>query len=225
EQVEYPFWLKSHQQWGYALRYAGSTLVLSLRHQPHPSSQQSLQGVTIIVDPGHGGPEDLGARGPTGYPEKDVTLIISRLLARELRKRGARVVLTRTADVDVSLADRVALINRIQPTLALSLHYNALPDNGDALNTQGISTFWYHPQSHSLAVFLHNFLTQRLSRPSAGVFWNNLALTRPAITPSVLLELGFMIHPDEFEWIIHSTEQHKLAVAIADGVMAWITKH
>ncbi len=225
EQVEYTFWLKSHQQWGYDLRYEGSTLVLSLRHQPHPSSKQSLQGVTIILDPGHGGPEDLGARGPTGYPEKDVTLIISRLLARELRKRGARVVLTRTADVDVSLADRVALINRIQPTLALSLHYNALPDNGDALNTQGISTFWYHPQAHSLAVFLHNFLTQRLSRPSAGVFWNNLALTRPAITPSVLLELGFMIHPDEFEWIINSTEQHKLAVAIAEGVVAWITKH
>jgi N-acetylmuramoyl-L-alanine amidase len=34
-----------------------------------------------------------------------------------------------------------------------------------------------------------------------------------------------MIHPDEFEWIINSTEQHKLAVAIAEGVVAWITKH
>jgi len=32
------------------------------------------------------------------------------------------------------------------------------------------------------------------------VFWNNLALTRPSVAPAVLLELGFMINPVEFEW-------------------------
>ncbi len=220
-QVQYTLWLKSRQQWGYGLRYDGSTLILSLRHAPARPTGQPLQGITIVLDPGHGGSEDLGARGPTGYPEKAVALTISQLVQAELQRRGATVVMTRTADVDVPLADRVAVINRVQPTLALSLHYNALPDNGDALKTQGISTFWYHPQAHSLAVFLHNYLTQRLKRPSAGVFWNNLALTRPAIAPTVLLELGFMIHPDEFEWIMDAAQQRQLAAAIADGIVAW----
>lgn len=217
-QVQYTFNLKSGQHWGYKLRYEGTTLILSLRHPP----QQQLRGLKILLDPGHGGPEDLGARGPTGYPEKLVALKVSQLLRQELTKRGAAVVMTRETDVDLGLQERVALINKTEPTIALSLHYNALPDSGDAIRTQGIGTFWYQPQAHSLAIALHNALVQKLDRPSYGVFWNNLALTRPTVAPSVLLELGFMINPTEFEWVVDPDQQQKLAVAIADGIEAWL---
>jgi N-acetylmuramoyl-L-alanine amidase len=61
-----------------------------------------------------------------------------------------------------------------------------------------------------------------LKRPSYGIFWNNLALTRPAVAPSVLLELGFMINPVEYEWIVNPGEQKRLAGAIADGVAEWV---
>ena len=118
----------------------------------------------------------------------------------------------------------MAAIDRLEPTLALSIHYNALPDNGDAINTQGIGAFWYHAQSHDLAQFLHDYLTNRLSRPSYGVFWNNLALTRPTTAPTVLLELGFAINPTEFEWIVDPVAQEQLAVAIADGIVAWLSR-
>jgi len=222
-QVQYTFQLKSPQQWGYRLHYDGTTLVLGLRHPPRLSAsrQLPLQGITILLDPGHGGPADSGAVAPTGLTEKTFTLAISQRLQRELQQRGATVVMTRDRDVDVSLSDRVTKIEQGQPTLALSLHYNALPDDGDALKTQGISTFWYHAQAHSLAVFLHNHLVKTLHRPSYGVFWNNLALTRPAIAPSVLLELGFLINPTEYEWIADEQQQAKLARAIADGITAW----
>ncbi|NEO49830.1 MAG: N-acetylmuramoyl-L-alanine amidase, partial [Moorea sp. SIO4A3] len=103
-----------------------------------------------------------------------------------------------------------------------SIHYNALPDYGDAINTAGIGMFWYHTQAHDLSVFLHNYLVQKLRRPSYGVFWNNLALTRPHKAPSVLLELGFMINPVEFEWISNPREQRQLANAIADGITEWL---
>ncbi|MBD2021076.1 N-acetylmuramoyl-L-alanine amidase, partial [Leptolyngbya sp. FACHB-36] len=96
------------------------------------------------------------------------------------------------------------------------------PDEGDALATQGVSTFWYQPQAHSLAMFLHNYLVKTLKRPSYGVYWNNLALTRPSVAPSVLLELGFMINPTEFEWVTNAREQKRLASAIADGVTEWL---
>jgi N-acetylmuramoyl-L-alanine amidase len=62
---------------------------------------------------------------------------------------------------------------------------------------------------------------KKLERPSYGVFWDNLALTRPATTPSVLLELGFMSSPVEFEWVTNPKEQPKLARAIADGITEW----
>ncbi len=72
---------------------------------------------------------------------------MSKLIKRELEKLGATVYLTRETDIDLSLPARVEMINNLQPTLAISVHYNALPDDGDALNTQGIGIFWYHPQA------------------------------------------------------------------------------
>lgn len=223
DRLEYTFNFKSSQQWGYKLRYEGTSLVLSLRHPPRLTGNRTnpLTGVRILLDPGHGSENDLGARGPNGYPEKDVALIVSKLLREELEKRGATVLMTREGDEDLYPQDRVETIEKVEPTLALSLHYNALPDWGDAMNTAGIGTFWYHPQAHHLSVFLHNYLVQKLDRPSYGVFWNNLALTRPAVAPSVLLELGFMINPVEFEWIVNEREQQKLATALADGIVEW----
>jgi len=224
--IDYTFALKTEQQWGYKLRYEGTTLILSLRHPPQPSrsSSQPLQGMRILLDPGHGSENDLGARGPNGYPEKDVNLVVSKLLRDALQKRGATVLMTREGDDDLWPHDRVEIIEAQEPDLALSIHYNALPDAGDAENTAGIGTFWYHPQSHGLAVFLHQYLVDELQRPSYGVFWNNLALTRPAIAPSVLLELGFMINPREFEWIVDPQSQQELADTLADGIVVWVTQ-
>ena len=229
-QIDYTFELHHQQQWGYDLRYENSNLVFSLRHPPEAwslansgfDSHHPLENIKILLDPGHGG-EEKGAKGPTGYPEKDVNLLVSKLLEAELSKLGAKVYLTRDKDQDVSLKERVAMIDRLKPDLALSIHYNALPDSGDAENTQGISTFWYNTQAHAPAMFLHNYLVQELDRSDAGTFWNNLALTRPHTAPSILLELGFMIHPQEFEWITDEQKQEKLAKTLAAGIEEWFT--
>jgi N-acetylmuramoyl-L-alanine amidase len=218
EQIQYIFNLKSEQQWGYDLKYQGTSLILSLRHPPQ--NLTSLQGIKILIDPGHGGAE-TGSSGPNGYTEKEVNLVVSKLLEQQLIDRGAAVYMTRQEDKDLSLEERVDAIDKIKPTIALSVHYNALPDWGDAINTKGVGIFWYHPQAHDLAVFLHDYLVKKLNRPSYGVFWNNLALTRPYSTPSLLLELGFMINPDEFDWISNPQEQEKLAQTLADGIVEW----
>ncbi len=222
EQVKYTFNLKKAQQWGYKLRYDGTTLVLALRHPPKIGNtrRKPLVNFKIVLDPGHGGKES-GASGPTGYLEKDVNLVVSKLLRDELVKRGATVVMTREDDKEVSLAERQAIITQEEPAIALSIHHNSLPDDGDAEKTKGFGTFWYQPQAHNLAIFLQNYVVKKLSRPHYGVFWNNLALTRPAAAPSVLLELGFMSNPDEFEQIVNPEEQKKMANAIAQGITEW----
>lgn len=219
--VEYKFNLKPKQQWGYKLRYEGTSLILSLRHPP---KGKGLSNVKVLLDPGHGSVNDLGARGPTGLPEKDVTIVVSKLLQQELKKRGATVVMTREGDDDLYPKDRVDVINKTEPTIAISVHYNALPDSGDAVNTAGIGAFWYHAQSHDLAVFLHHYLVEDLKRPDYGIFWDNLALTRPTVAPTVLMELGFMINPTEFEWITDPKAQKQLAVSMADAIAAWFSK-
>ncbi|MEM7726877.1 MAG: N-acetylmuramoyl-L-alanine amidase [Cyanobacteria bacterium P01_A01_bin.45] len=225
DKVKYIFNFKTNQQWGYNLKYQGTSLVLILRHPPKLKSKKRkpLSGIKILIDPGHGGKES-GAVGPDGTPEKDVNLAVCKLLRQELIKRGANVVMTRVDDKFVSLGDRQSMIAKEEPAIALSVHYNALPDYGDAENTQGVGMFWYNTQAHSLAVFLHNYLVKKLKRPSYGVFWNNLALTRPAEAPSILLELGFMSNPTEFEWVSNPKEQKKLATTLADGVVEWLRK-
>jgi N-acetylmuramoyl-L-alanine amidase len=242
-QVDYTFELNYQQQWGYDVRYEGTNLILSLRHSPRIlplatagsmeyvedliegnvielEDQKPLENIKILLDPGHGGKEQ-GSKGATGYPEKQANLIIAKLVRDELKELGATVYLTREKDEDLSLEARVAMIDKIKPDLAISIHYNALPDDGDAENTQGISTFWYNTQAHAPAMFLHNYLIEKLNRPNAGTFWNNLALTRPHTAPAILLELGFMINPEEFEWIADEQEQEKLAETLAQGIKEW----
>ncbi|MDZ8035352.1 N-acetylmuramoyl-L-alanine amidase [Nostoc sp. DedSLP04] len=222
-QVKYTFNLKKAQQWGYKLRYDGTTLVLALRHPPKIGNtrRKLLANFKIVLDPGHGGKES-GASGPTGYLEKDVNLVVSKLLRDELVKEGATVVMTREDDKEVSLVERQAIISQEEPAIALSIHHNSLPDDGDAEKTKGFGAFWYQPQAHSLAIFLQNYVVKKLGRPSYGVFWDNLALTRPADAPSVLLELGFMSNPDEFEQVVNPEEQKKMAKAIAQGITEWV---
>lgn len=229
-QVQYTFNFKQKQQWGYKLRYDGTTLVLSLQHQPQIgavseySNQSSLplSGIKIILDPGHGG-TDSGTSGPTGLNEKDVTLTMAKLVREQLIAKGATVYLTRAEDKSVSLGERVAMIDKLGAAIAISIHYNSLPDDGDTQHVQGMGAFWYNAQAHSLAVFMQNYIVDQLKRPKYGVFWDNLALTRPTSTPSVLLELGFMSNPVEFEWVVNPQEQKKLAIAIADGITQWFS--
>ncbi|BAZ38487.1 cell wall hydrolase/autolysin [Calothrix sp. NIES-4101] len=202
------------------LGLAISSIFISAPAFAQAALQQPLSGVKILINPGHGG-QETGAAGATGYLAKDASLTVSKLLRDELVLRGAVVVMTREDDREVTLSARQAMIDQQQPAIALTIHYTAVPDEGDAENTKGIRTFWYHSQAHSLAVFLHNYLVNQLGRASMGVFWNNLALTRPSTAPSVVMELGFITNPEEFEWITNRNEQKKVARVLADGVVKW----
>ncbi|KDA54875.1 hypothetical protein EG19_03485 [Thermoanaerobaculum aquaticum] len=83
----------------------------------------------VVLDPGHGG-EDEGAKGQGGLVEKNLTLVLSRLLAAQLQKAGVAVRLTREGDEAMALADRVALANRLQADCFVSIHANASPARG-----------------------------------------------------------------------------------------------
>jgi len=92
----------------------------------------------IAIDPGHGG-TDVGATGPTGLMEKDVTLDVSRRLADLLQKRlGAEVILLRNDDTAISPEQRTAMANESQADLLISIHANS----SVAASATGIETFY-----------------------------------------------------------------------------------
>ena len=93
----------------------------------------SLLGKVIYIDPGHGG-IDSGAISST-FLEKDMNLLLSRKLAKELIGKGALVYLTRDGDYDLAnstvnrkrndLYARVKLINNSNCDMYISIHLNS----------------------------------------------------------------------------------------------------
>ncbi len=85
---------------------------------------------TVVIDPGHGG-EEVGAKGPGGTLEKDVTLAIARKLrAQIVNSLGYQVFLTRDNDVELALDERTAIANNYKADLFLSIHANASRSHG-----------------------------------------------------------------------------------------------
>jgi N-acetylmuramoyl-L-alanine amidase len=98
---------------------------------------------TIVVDPGHGGidPGNPGLRLPGRLAEKDITLAIGRLLRAELLRRGLSVVLTRSTDTLIGLADR-PLFCRAECDLFVSIHVNSMPAGPRQGRVSGIETYF-----------------------------------------------------------------------------------
>ncbi len=87
----------------------------------------------VILDPGHGG-IDNGTRAASGELEKSIVLEFSLLLREQIEKSGKyRVVMTRTDDTFVPLAERVDIARSRQAWLFISIHADALArGDGDA---------------------------------------------------------------------------------------------
>src|SRR5262249_52752524 len=87
----------------------------------------------IVIDPGHGG-GDSGAHSANGDEEKAIVLSVAHRVREKLERLGRyRVVLTRTDDAFVSLADRVRIARDNQAALFLSIHADFLSRReGDA---------------------------------------------------------------------------------------------
>jgi N-acetylmuramoyl-L-alanine amidase len=224
--LRFNFQLKPRQQWGYQLRYEGNNFVLSLRQPPTltKSSSRPLQGIKIMVDPGHGG-NDSGAVGTAfgqTFEEKTLNIQFSQLLRQELQQRGAAVIMTRTTDVNPSLDERQVAINKLAPAVSISIHHDATAPGRGA---KGSSIYWYHPQSQDLAASLLDYFSQNGNRPilnDHGVIQKSFAVARPSGAPAVLLEVGFMTNVEELTELSNPDHQQRLAKVLADGITKWV---
>ncbi|MEO5761292.1 MAG: N-acetylmuramoyl-L-alanine amidase [Vicinamibacteria bacterium] len=100
---------------------APSTLP-SVRPLPEPPTNR--RPIVLVIDPGHGG-DDVGAQGPGGRFEKDVTLALARRLrAAAVDSLSIQAFLTRDADSEVPLDERAAIANNFNADIFISLHAN-----------------------------------------------------------------------------------------------------
>jgi N-acetylmuramoyl-L-alanine amidase len=94
----------------------------------------------IVLDPGHGG-IDTGTHAPSGEQEKNLVLDFATTLREKLEKTSKyRVVMTRSDDTFVPLADRVSFARTRGAQLFISIHCDALVRGSGAADGATIYT-------------------------------------------------------------------------------------
>ena len=176
-----------------------------------PSYARHIKGLKICLDPGHGGQGHIPdyKRGPTGLREAVINLKVANHLRELLEGVGVEVIMTRTDDSYVSLADRSKISNENNADLFISLHHNGIVNP----ETNYTST-WYHGDadesrsSLDLARYIQQGVTDALQlpkTPSTGLYSDKLLVAsgfgvlRLTECSAVVCEASFYTNPEEEE--------------------------
>jgi N-acetylmuramoyl-L-alanine amidase len=206
--------------WGYRAFYEpDGTLVVRVRRAPTVNPAAPLRGIRIAVDPGH---PPGGATGPTGLTEAEANLAISVRLADQLRARGAEVLMTRTAHVEVPLGERVRMASDWNADLLISVHNNAFPEGVNPFRRNGTSTYFFHPFSAGFARAMNEEIVSVTLIRDLGAIAGNLALVRPTWMPSVLTESLFMPMPEQEAALRNAAFLDQLAAAHVRGIESFL---
>ncbi|HHW15572.1 MAG TPA: N-acetylmuramoyl-L-alanine amidase [Firmicutes bacterium] len=189
-------------------------------------SARPLAGRVIALDPGHGS-IDSGATHPESpLAEKEIVLDVAQRLARLIRRAGGRAVLTRTDDWESDLPDRAELQRRAglaeagRAEVLLSLHVDSHSDPSCRYGQ-----IFYHPSSAEgkrLAAALQEELTRLQPGNYRRATPGNLYLLGCTKIPSVLVELGFLSHPEERRLLNTAAYREALAEALLRGIVAYL---
>lgn len=178
-------------------------------HRPGPKGFR-----TVILDAGHGGKDPGAVSRHTGQQEKYLTLDMAKRIRSELG-RDFRTILLRHDDTFIDLDDRVRLANRHAGAVLLSLHFNS-----SASSIRGPETYYWRVDSHGLAVRCQRAM-QSISPTESGnrgLVRRRLRLTRNPKIPAVLLEFGYLSHPQESRFCAHPNYRQRMASAIASAI-------
>lgn len=200
---------------------------------PTSSPALPLSGLTVALDPGHGG-YDGGARAvESGLWEKAITLQMALSIEEELTAQGAQVVLTRREDICLAEGDtatrarkrqdlqrRMDIADEAGADVFLSIHMNEYRSRRE----QGPQVFWQRggQAGQLLAQTLQSALIRELNPPRqrqalAGDYY---VLRGPL--PSALVECGFISNAQEEKLLLSSEYQHRFGQALAAGLCDYL---
>ena len=184
-----------------------------------PESYKQYPGITIVIDPGHGG-NDGGTTSPDGtIIEKDVNLATSNEVAALLEKHGINVIMTREIDDYMSLEERAYFSSQQTADLFVSLHCNFF--EGDE-SIDGLEAF-YCKKDEASRIFAESIaaaVEKQEEIELRGATENNYYVTRHAGMDAILIEMGFFSNPVECEKLGSPDYQKLLAKTIVEGILA-----
>lgn len=188
----------------------------------------------IVIDPGHGGP-DNGAVGINGVHEKDLNLIMSKMVGELLSVMSFDVRYTRTDDVSPGNSDkfvkrddlsyRVKFTREFEAPLFVSIHMNKF----GVEKYSGSQVFYSknNPASEVLAIKIQRAIrrliqpenTREVKKATSAIF-----VLDSLETPAALVECGFLSNSREAQLLTQPQYQKKLAFCIAMGIADYFKK-
>ena len=190
------------------------------------------QKYQVVIDVGHGG-IDSGKVSAEGVLEKDVNLVIAKKLGALLEQSDVAVTYTRESDTGLyqegdsnkkvaDLQNRCALIEKINPACTVSIHQNSY----SAPEVRGAQVFYYgqSEEGKQLAEQIQQSLISRVDPDNHRQAKANDSyyLLKRTVSPTVIVECGFLSCPREAAQLIDDTYQDRIAWAIHMGVMQYL---
>jgi N-acetylmuramoyl-L-alanine amidase len=226
ETVKITLSLKDFQPWGSNVYYEDKNLIWEVKVPPKinlADPVSPLRGLKVFVDPGHGGKES-GAVGATGLKEKDVNLDISLTLAEKLRSCGAEVVCSRSGDETISWQERFKLARNSKADIYLCIHVNSIPETWDPLRVRGVSTFYNYASGMNLAKCILARFTAELGLPKSYYIYRHPYRNQPTGMVFVLVEVGFISHPEDELILLEKRFREKISEAIYNGLIDFLSR-
>ena len=197
-----------------------------------PTVSLPVSGKTIVVDAGHGVPDE-GAESSNGTSEAETNLKIALKLQELLEQSGCTVILTRSDenaiyDIDSKtlrqkkisdIHNRVKIGNESQADIFVSIHLNKIPQQ----QYDGWQTF-YNAKSEDgrkLAISIQDAIGKAVQTENNRVAKSidNIYIIKHVEIPTTIVECGFLSNPEEEKKLLENSYQDKLAWGIYNGII------
>jgi N-acetylmuramoyl-L-alanine amidase len=218
------------------------------------SPESDPSELVIFLDPGHGGKDpgvmreyDFDGEGTnyenTTYKEADISLAVALKAKAKLEALGYQVIISRTGDTFVEVADRPAAALKVNAAMFISIHVNSA--SGDFakgfeayysgktglgydakafadLFTKEFAEILDIPNSNKPEEPAYPNMTIRGTKADTDLYTNGIAVLnqKESLMPSTLLELGFLSNENDAFMLQGTYWQNFAAQAIADAVVA-----
>ncbi len=180
----------------------------------------------VVIDPGHGG--QMPGAIYKGLYEKELNLDIAIRLNRLLEKKKVKTYMLREDDSDIANYERAYIANKLNASLYLSIHNNAMDDS-----TFGGTMTLYYPQKagakgftgKTFAGIIQSKLLKSLGTTDRKIQERpNLVVLKATAMPSALAEVAFMTNSRDRNNLTSDAFRQKAAQALCDSIIEALSK-
>ena len=171
---------------------------------------------TIVIDAGHGG-KDTGTEVDHEL-ESNIVASIAKKISLLNSKDEIEIILLREDDRFIGLNERVNAINKINPSLLISLHLNSSKNSED----NGVNAFvskqnnFYEKSVDNAKDLIDIISNDKLSK--GEVKDANLFIIHKSKCPAVLLEIGYLSNKNDKTYITSEKGKNEIANRIFEFI-------